>query len=131
MNHILNRRPGPGRYNTNTLRIRRNRLFMFRCKITGLFQFFFQCFKLLIEKTLPFHDNLPGIELIPAVPLINTDIPQNDDLLSFAETKFQTTSRTCKHNTGNGPFPVLQGKINMPGSMIFTIRYLTPDINPA
>ena len=131
MNHILNRRSGPGRHNANPFRIRRNGLFMFRCKIAGLLQLFFQCFELLIEKSLTFHDNLPGIKLIPAVPLVNTDIAQNDDLLSFAQAKLQATPRTCKHNTGDGPFPVLQGKINMPGSMIFAIRYLTPDINPA
>ena len=131
IHNVPDGRPRRRRHNTDDPAVERNGLLELRGKHAHLFQFLFQQLKLTVKVSLSVRYNLPGIQLVSAVPLIDADRSQDNDFLAFLHPEGKSRSPVSrKHDTGDGAALILQGKINMSGRVVFTVGYLALHINP-
>src|SRR5699024_5686058 len=98
---ITYRRSGWRGHDTDSPHILRYGLLVLGSEHPHLGELLFQRFELLVQKPRAVEHDLSGIELIPAVSLIDADAPQHDHLLSFLHTKRKPRPGACEHNAGN------------------------------
>ena len=104
-----------------------DRLLISRIEHPHLLQLCFQCQEPFIEEPRTLQRDLTGVELIPSVPLVDIHAPFYDHLIPVLHGKSQTLALPGKHDARNGPALIFQGKINMPGRMVFTVGHLPAD----